>query len=119
LAAIQPGPPEVSNGVALQLAGLANSTNTADQVGSQTYTGYFGSLAGRVGNLLNLAQDGSDQQTQAVAQAKNLRQQVSGVSLDTEAARLVEIQRSYQAAAQLISIISNLTETLINMLPTA
>jgi flagellar hook-associated protein 1 FlgK len=116
LAAIEPGPPEVGNGVALQLAGLVNSIDPADQVDGLTYVAYFGSLAGRVGNLSSQAQDRSDQQSQAVAQARNLRQQVSGVSLDAEAARLVELQRSYQAAAQLISIISSLTETVINML---
>jgi len=116
LAAIQPGPPSVSNGVILQLAGLANSANPTDQVNGSTYAQYFGLLAGRVGQQQNAAQDGVSLQTQAVALARNQRQQISGVSLDEEATRLIELQRSYQAAAQMVTIINSLTGTLMTML---
>ena len=116
LAAIQPGPPEISNGVILQLAGLANSSNPADQVNGSTYAQYFGLLAGRVGQQQSAAQDGVSLQTQAVALARNQRQQISGVSLDEEATRLIELQRSYQAAAQMVTVINSLTSTLMTML---
>jgi flagellar hook-associated protein 1 FlgK len=116
LAAIQPGPPSISNGVILHLAGLANSTNPADQVNNSTYVQYFGLLAGRVGLSQRTAQDGVSLQTQAVAMARSQRQNASGVSLDEEATRLIELQRSYQAAAQMVSIIDGLTDTLMNML---
>jgi len=116
LATIQPGPPAVSNGVILQLAGLGNSTNAADHVNGATYTQFYGSLAARVGQQLSQAKDKSTQQTQAVAQARSLRQQVSGVSLDEEATHLLELQRSYQAAAQMITIINSLADAVLNML---
>jgi len=116
LAAIDPGPPSVSNGVILKLAGLANSRNPADQVNNSTYVQYFGLLAGRVGAKQSEAQEGVSLQTQAVALARNQRQQISGVSLDEEATRLIELQRSYQAAAQMVSIINQLTGTLMTML---
>jgi flagellar hook-associated protein FlgK len=38
------------------------------------------------------------------------------VSLDEEAARLIEAQRAYQANAQLFSVLNSLTDTLINLL---
>jgi flagellar hook-associated protein 1 FlgK len=50
-----------------------------------------------------------------VAQAKAVRTQVSGVSLDEEAVRIMELQRGYQAISKMISVINGLTDTLINM----
>ncbi|PCJ59671.1 MAG: flagellar hook-associated protein FlgK [Planctomycetota bacterium] len=44
---------------------------------------------------------------------KNLRDEVSGVSLDEEAANLLRFQRSYQASAQYIAVINEILETLI------
>jgi flagellar hook-associated protein 1 FlgK len=49
-----------------------------------------------------------------VIQARSLREQISGVSLDEEAAKLVEYQRSYQANAKMIQVLSDLTQTLLN-----
>ncbi|PJB96553.1 MAG: hypothetical protein CO080_02675, partial [Nitrospirae bacterium CG_4_9_14_0_8_um_filter_70_14] len=40
---------------------------------------------------------------------------VSGVSIDEEAANLVEFQRSYQAAAKVIATADQMLETLLNM----
>jgi flagellar hook-associated protein 1 FlgK len=45
-----------------------------------------------------------------------VREQTSGVSLDEEATRLIQFQRGYQACAQLLSVLSSLTGTVINML---
>ena len=45
----------------------------------------------------------------------NQRKQFSGVSLDEEAVKLLEFQRSYQAAARLISTIDELFGTLLNI----
>jgi len=117
LAAIQPGPPEVSNGIALQLAALANPTGAAGEIDGFTFTQYFGSLASQVGQQASTAQSQLQVQQQTVAQAQNLRSQVSGVSLNEEAARLVQFQTSYQATAQLVTVLDTLTQTTINMLP--
>ncbi|HEX8915998.1 MAG TPA: flagellar hook-associated protein FlgK [Humisphaera sp.] len=43
------------------------------------------------------------------------RQSISGVSLDEEAVNLMQEQRAYQSAAKLISTISELMDTMINM----
>lgn len=116
LAAIDPGPPLGANGTALRLAGLANSTNPADQINGLTYTGYYSSLSARVGQQLADAKQGEQTQSLAVAQARSLRGEISGVSLDEEATRLIELQRSYQANARMVTVVSELTETVINML---
>ena len=56
-------------------------------------------------------------QQQTVAQAQNLRSQISGVSLNEEAAKLVQFQTAYQATAQTVNILDTLTQDTINMLP--
>ena len=55
-------------------------------------------------------------QQSAVAQAKNLRQQMSGVSLDEEATILIQFQRAYEANSRLIGVLDQLTEDTINIL---
>ncbi|HWB87421.1 MAG TPA: flagellar hook-associated protein FlgK [Bryobacteraceae bacterium] len=116
LAAISPGPPYVSNGVALQLSQMANPQNTADEIDNFSYTEFYGQMATRVGSELNTAQSGLQGQQQMVAQAQNLRQQVSGVSLDEEAATLIEFQRAYQANSRFITVLDQLTEDTLNIL---
>src|ERR1019366_5417027 len=68
LAAISPGPPEVSNGVALALSQLADPTNAGDEIGGLSYTQYYASMAANVGNLLGTAN--SQLQTQQSAGAQ-------------------------------------------------
>lgn len=115
LAAIDPGPPYVSNGTAVNLAALANPQSSDDEIDNVSYVEFFGNMASGVGQQLAAATDQQNIQQQVVAQAQSLRQQISGVSLDEQAAELVEFQRAYQANAQLFSVLDSLTETAINM----
>jgi flagellar hook-associated protein 1 len=117
LAAVTLGPPEVANGVALALSQLGNPTDSADKIGGVSYTEYFGSLASNVGSQLNDATNQLQSQQSAVAQAQNLRQQLSGVSLDEEATTLIQFQRAYEANSKLISVLNQLTQDTINILP--
>jgi len=117
LAAIQPGPPPVSNGIALQLAALASPTSSTGQINGFSFTGYYGSLAAQVGQQASSAQNQLTVQQQTVAQARSLRSQISSVSLNEEAARLVQFQTAYQATAQTVNILDTLTQDTINMLP--
>ncbi len=113
LAAASPGPPFVANGAALTLAGLDSST--PGPISGQGFTQYFASLTATVGNAVNNANTAATAQSQLVAQAKSLQQQVSGVSLDQEAVRLVELQSSFQAASKVVTVIDNLTQSLMAM----
>lgn len=116
LAAIDPGPPYVGNGTAMRLAGLVNPEDSADRIGGFSYTEYYGNLAARVGRMLVEARQNQDFRAQTVAQARYLRDEISGVSLDEEAVLLVEFQRAYQAAARMVSVLSELTEITVNLL---
>ena len=117
LAAIDPGPPLVSNGIALRLAALASPTSAADEISGVSYAEFYGNMASVVGRQSQDAQTQLAVQRQTVAQARNLRSQASGVNLDEEAVKMVEFQRAYSATSKMVSILDQLTQTTINMLP--
>jgi flagellar hook-associated protein 1 FlgK len=119
LAAISTGPPEVANGVPLALSGLANPQSSDDEINGASFSEFYGNMATRVGNYLNDANSALQVQQSALAQAQNLRQQVSGVSLDEEATVLLQFQQAHEANSKLITILNQLSEDTINMLTTA
>ena len=114
LAAIDPGPPYSSNGIPQKLAALATQNGQLD---GMSFVGFYGEMSTRVGQEVSAAETARDQQQQQVTQVRNLRDQISGVSLDEEAVYLLQFQKSYQAAAKTITVIDGLLETTINMIP--
>jgi flagellar hook-associated protein 1 FlgK len=118
LAAISTGPPEISNGVPLALAALANPQSSGDEINGASYTEFYGNMAATIGNDLNDATNNQQVQQSALAQAQSLRKQVSGVSLDAEAAVLLQFQQAYEANSKLITVLDQLSEDTINMLTT-
>ena len=116
LAAIDPGPPSVSNGTALALANLASPQNAADELDGVSYLQFYGQLAGNFGNAVATAQNNQTVQQGLVTQARSLRQDTSGVSLDAEAISVLQFQRAYQAASKMVSVLDQLTELIMNML---
>ena len=116
LAPIDPGPPAVSNGIPLALAALGNPTQDADRIDSLSYNAFFGQMAANAGSALNSAQTEAQTDQSLVVQARTLRQQTSGVSLDEEAALLIQFQRAYEANSRLITVLDSLTQDTIQML---
>lgn len=104
-----------SNGNALQLASLANSTASGG-ISGQTFGQFFSSIESFIGNENATANTNQQSQTQVVTQTRALRDQVSGVSLDDQAVQMMQFQKSYQAAARLITVIDSLTQTTVNMI---
>ncbi len=100
------------NGNALALAALAESP----EIDGGSFNTFYGEVGARLGRDLQHARDGATIQEELVAQSKELRAERSGVSLDEEAARLVETQRAYQANAQLFQVLNEMTDVLINLL---
>lgn len=122
LAAIQPGPPEVDNGVPLALANLATPQDPADEVNNMSYQEFFGNMASQVGQVISTAQSNQTTAQNQLTQAENLRQQSSGVDLNQQAVQVLQFQQSYNAASKLVSVLNDLTNTLItaiNPLPAA
>ncbi|HEY7387180.1 MAG TPA: flagellar hook-associated protein FlgK [Bryobacteraceae bacterium] len=119
LAAISPGPPEVSNGVALAIAQLASPTNSTGEIDGFSFSQYYGNIAADAGNQLQQATDGVQVQQSLVNQAQNQLQRISGVDINQQAMVAVEFQRSYEANSQFITILDRLTSDTINILAAA
>jgi len=115
LAAASAGPPSVVNGTALALANL--DSTSPGPVDGQGFTQYFGSLTSQVGYAASNAATEATAQSQLLSQAQGLQQQVSGVSLDEEAMRLVQLQTSYQATSKVVTVIDATLQSLLSMIP--
>jgi flagellar hook-associated protein 1 FlgK len=118
LAPANPGPPAVSNGAALQLANLGSSTAPADEISGQTILQFLSNMATQAGQSASDAQTGSNLHAQLLAQSRSLQTQVSGVSLDAEAAEVLQLQQGYQAASKMVSVIDTLSQSLLSMTTT-
>jgi flagellar hook-associated protein 1 FlgK len=116
LATIDPGPPYVSNGAPLALSQMATPLQDTDKMDGVSFNQFYGQLAGRVGTTLNNATNAEQVQQGLLAQAKDLRQQYSGVSLDEEATILIQFQRAYQANSRFITVLDQLTQATIDIL---
>ena len=106
-----------SNGVSNQLAALAGSTAPADQIAGLSAEGLYGSIAASIGGQLSDANTAATADQTTLTTAQTNRQQESGVSLDQEAVNITADQRAYQANAQVVSILNQLTEDVINLIP--
>jgi flagellar hook-associated protein 1 FlgK len=101
------------NGNAIAVAALA----TTPAVNGLTFTQAFANLTAQVGSDVAGAQQNQTEGQDLLTQAQQQRQQVSGVDLNAEAAKLLQVQQSYQAVGQLVSVLNSLTQTLMNILP--
>jgi len=104
-----------ANGNALKLASLADSTANGSINGS-TFGDYFGQITAFVGRESATAQTNQQAQEQVVAQTRSLRDQVSSVSLDEQAVQLLQFQKSYQAAARLLTTLNSIADTTIGLI---
>ena len=109
IAAADPASPG-GNSNALDIATLLD----ARVLDGFTFTQFYGNIGAQVGR--DLASARADQYTQStlVSQARSLRDQVSAVSFDEEAAKLLQVQRAYQASGKFLSILNDITDTLMN-----
>ena len=108
IAAALPAAPG-GNGNALALAQLTNATGVA----GDTFDEYYGNIGGQVGTDVASATSSQSTKQSLLSQAQTLRQQVSAVSLDSEAESLVAYQKSYEATSKLFSVLNQLTETIM------
>ncbi len=110
LAAVDPGPPSVANGIANKLSQLQNNGPMAN---GMTFTDFYSSIASTLGTLESNASQTQQTQTQVLTQAQSARSQLSGVSLNDQAAALLQFQDAYQASAQVVSTISSTIQYLM------
>ncbi|NIB43251.1 flagellar hook-associated protein FlgK [Pseudomaricurvus alkylphenolicus] len=80
----------------------------------KTFADSYGVLVELIGIETNAAQINLDAAEQVLTQTQNLRDSISGVNLDEEASRLIQLEQAYNANAQVISIARDIFERLIN-----
>jgi flagellar hook-associated protein 1 len=114
IAAASAGAPG-GNGNAIAVANLA----TASVVNGVTFTQAFANLTAQVGSDVSTATQNQTEDQDLVTQAQQQVQQVSGVDLNTEAAKLLQFQQAYQAVGQMVTVLNSLTQTLMDMVPLA
>ncbi|MDH7944883.1 flagellar hook-associated protein FlgK [Pseudohongiella sp. SYSU M77423] len=83
--------------------------------GTQNYQDVYGQLAERVGILTSQARVNVDASESMLRQSMDASQSVSGVNLEEEAARLIQLEQHYNASARLITLARDLFDTLLGM----
>jgi flagellar hook-associated protein 1 FlgK len=111
IAAALPAAPG-GNGNAIVIAQLG----AAPAIGGFSFIQFFGNLGARLGRDVAAARQEREQRQDAVLLARQRRNELSGVSLDEEAAKLLQFQQAYQAAGKLVAVLSELTESVINII---
>jgi flagellar hook-associated protein 1 FlgK len=84
-------------------------------VQGQTPIDAYSTLVYNIGNQVSNAQSESQNSQALTQQIQNQIGSVSGVSINEEAANLVQYEQAYQAAAQVAAVINSLTATAINI----
>lgn len=110
LAASSDGSPG-SNGNLALLSAVQNQAIA----GGRTPTDFYADLVFRVGSDVANGVADLDASQLVLRQLEDQRASVSGVSLDEEAANLVRYQRAFEAAARVVTTISDMTEVAVNL----
>jgi flagellar hook-associated protein 1 FlgK len=103
-----------STGDNANLTAMLNIQNQAI-VNGQTPLNAYSSLVFNIGNDVSTAQSEVSGSQAMIQQIQNQIGSISGVSINEEAANLVQFQQAYQAAAQVAAVINSLTATAINL----
>lgn len=102
------------NRTALAVAGLR--TASLESLGRASLGSFWTATSGRLGSQVREAGDRQVEHGLAVEQLLNLRDSLSGVSLDEEAAKLVAYEQAYAAAARVANVADEMAQTLLSEL---
>ncbi len=84
-------------------------------LGTATFGTFFNQTVGTVAAATAQAQDDSTVDSTLASNADTRRQSVSGVSTDEELVNIIQFQHAYQAAARLVTVVNEMTDTLVNL----
>jgi flagellar hook-associated protein 1 FlgK len=112
--------PKANNGNALAMVDLGNvsfigrSLDASGQLaGGNTMTEAYAAAMADVGVRVQAAQSTATTSATVAANAETAKAGQSGVNLDEEAARLIQYQQSYQAAAKVLQVAQSIFDTLL------
>jgi flagellar hook-associated protein 1 len=108
-----------ANGNANALASLADPNGTQSQIDGEDFVSFFAGIAASAGQANSTAATNQTVQQQVVTTAQSQRNQISGVSLDGQAAEVLQFQRAYQAVAQVLTIVNDMADAILDVIPLA
>lgn len=82
---------------------------------SFTVDDFYNSMVGQIGIETQRANSALETQADTVKQLKNIRESISGVSLDEEATKMIEFQKAFDASARLITTADEMMDTVLNL----
>ena len=80
-----------------------------------TFDDFYTSKVGQVGVANQKAIAATESQKNIVDQMKNVRESISGVSLDEEAEKMIEYQKAFEASARIIRMADEMFDTVLNI----
>lgn len=101
------------NSVALQLAELANATQSNLQ--NETFSGSLDQTIGNFGDALQTANSQVNNQAAVMNMLTNQQSSISGVSLDQEMTNLLSFQQAYEASAELVTTVNQMLGDTLSM----
>jgi flagellar hook-associated protein 1 FlgK len=112
--------PAGNNGNANALLGLRDINLVGEQllasgavIAGSTVTDAYATALAEVGVRVQGAELSAEQTATIAAEAKAAKQSKAGVNLDEEAARLIQFQQAYQAAAKVLQVAQQVFDTLL------
>ena len=83
--------------------------------GKATLDDYYNTQVGQVGAVAQRAVKAQESQKNVLSQLSNIRESISGVSLDEETTKMIEFQKTYDASARLIKTADEMFDTVLNL----
>jgi flagellar hook-associated protein 1 len=109
---LSPNTGGTGDGSNIVLLGNLQTQNTMAG-GTATYQDDYAAYVNDVGNKTSSASTSSSTMTTILKTATDAQSSVSGVNTDEEAAKLIEYQQAYQAAAKILEVASKIFDTLL------
>lgn len=101
------------NSIALAIAGLQNELLMEN--GTATISDYYANMVSEVGIVRQNSTFRYDQESASLTQLENQRESISGVNLDEEMTNLIQYQQAYEAAARLVTTVSEMMDTVLTL----
>lgn len=102
---------KTSNGNALAFVGLAQEA----MVGDATFTDAFANMLSDLGVRVQSATAAAETSASTASHVQQSLSADTGVNLDEEAAKLIQYQQGYQAAAKILSVAQKVFDTLLSL----
>ncbi len=112
VSAAKPGAPG-DNAVANVISSLQYKQVMQD--GVATFDDFYNTQVGQVGTISQRAVKSQEAQKNVLSQLTNIRESISGVSLDEETTKMIEFQKTYDASARLIRTADEMFDTVLNL----